>query len=572
MVAVTTGDRSLVGRLGRLPRTWWLLGLILGLVVLYGVALIVSAGENSPLVTVWISGATQWVPAALFWLVVRRTHFARWDVILAAAAVTSSALGDTYYSLVVGPSGVLDYASLADVGYLLFYPLMIAAFVVLVRRQRTGLTRSVARESAAAAFGVAALLALLLSPVVRGALESGEASYNLIALVYPVLDVVLAIAAVGLVASPSVEIGARWGYLIAGLLVFVGGDIAYAVLEESDTYAMGGPLDASWALGLALLAIWIDGQGRPISTRPPWRHPLPVPFLALIAALAVLIFGSFERAPFAMLLAVTSVVLASVPIVVRQTTLGRKLATEHEVVRQLEELDKAKSEMMSTVNHELRTPLTSIRGYVELVLDGDGGAIPPEAEKMLRVVDHNAVRLESLVDDMLTISRLDAETSPAPASNLDLVEILYRVVDSLRPFATTRDIEVGVEVNDVEATVLGNDTQLERAFTNIVQNAIKFTPESGAVGIEFEREDEAIIVRVIDTGIGIPEHDVPQLFGRFFRASNAQADAVPGTGLGLAIVRALIKANNGHVTIASTVGIGTTVRVELPLAVVAVEV
>ena len=535
----------------------------------YVIALAVSNGTPYPAVTVAtvaISAATQWLPVAIFWMVVRRTHFARWDVTLAAAAVTFSALGDTYHSLIGG--GELGSGSLADIGYTLYYPLMIATLVVLIRRQRTGLTRSVVREGTAAAFGFASLLALLLSPIVREVLAGGETGINLVSLLYPLLDLVLVVAVVGLVASPSVDAGPRWGYLLGGVLVFFAGNLVFVVMERLGGDVTGGLLEASWPIGLALLAAWADAQGRPAVPRPRQRLIIPVPFAALLAAVVVLVFGSFETSPIALLLAATSVVLASVPIVFRQSKLGRRLATEQEVVLQLEALDKAKSEMMSTVNHELRTPLTSIRGYVELVLDGDGGEIPPEAEKMLRVVDHNAVRLENLVDDMLTISRLDADTSPAPACDLDLLTIMHRVVASLRPFATSRTIDVSIEADDIDATVFGNETQLERAFTNIVQNAIKFTPETGAVGIEFESEGEAVIVRVIDTGIGIPEHDLPQLFGRFFRASNAQVGAVPGTGLGLAIVRSLIKSNNGHVTIASTVGIGTTVRVELPRAVV----
>jgi len=544
-----------------------MLGIIVTLAAAYVVALAVSDGEPSRGVTTWFSSLTQWAPVAFFWFTAWRTRFARWDVILASAAVTASALGDSYYSFVVDPEGGLDYASPADIGYIAFYPLMIAALVALVRRQRTGLTRSVVREGTAIALGATAVLSLMLSPVMRAAIADTNDGFSLISVAYPVLDLLLAAAVIGLVGSPSVDVGRRWIFLLAGLLIFIAADIAYVMLEQSDIYATGTVLDASWPIGLALLAIWVDGRGRDATNRVPRPKVLLAPIIALMASLVVLLLGNFAETPIALLFAATSVVLASVPIVVRQSTLGRKLATEYQVVRQLEELDRAKSEMMSTVNHELRTPLTSIRGYVELVLDGDGGEIPPEAEKMLRVVDHNAVRLESLVDDMLTISRLDADTAPAPASHLDLVEILHRVVDSLRPFAIARDVDVTVEVNEVDATVIGNATQLERAFTNIVQNAIKFTPEMGAVGVEFETEDASVIIRIIDTGMGIPEHDLPQLFGRFFRASNAQAGAVPGTGLGLAIVRGLMKANNGHVTIASTVGIGTTVRVELPKAV-----
>jgi len=252
----------------------------------------------------------------------------------------------------------------------------------------------------------------------------------------------------------------------------------------------------------------------------------------------------------------------------RQAVLARLVDGQRTVVRQLEELDRAKSELMSTVNHELRTPLTSIRGYVELLMEGEGGDISDEGQKMLRVVDHNADRLENLVNDMLTMSQLDTHKAALSARPVDLVALLSNVEHSLRPFAKSRDVEILIEADDLAAVVTGDRQQLERAFTNLTHNAIKFTPEGGSVGIELEAESDAVVVRVIDTGIGIPERDVPLLFGRFFRASNAQAEAVPGTGLGLAIVRGIVVAHGGAISVASTEGIGTTVRVELPVATV----
>lgn len=187
---------------------------------------------------------------------------------------------------------------------------------------------------------------------------------------------------------------------------------------------------------------------------------------------------------------------------------------------------------------------------------------------MLRVVDHNADRLENLVNDMLTMSRLDAQSALLSSRPVDLVALLDTVEHSLRPFSRSRDVEILIEAEGVPSVVAGDRQQLERAFTNLTHNAIKFTPEGGSVGIELEALPGAVVVRVIDTGIGIPERDVPLLFSRFFRASNAQAEAVPGTGLGLAIVRGVIVAHGGAISVASTEGIGTTVRVELPLATV----
>lgn len=544
--------------------------LMVALFLTFFIALIVLNGENNPVVNVGVSIATQWVPATIFWLVAYRTGFTRWDVLFAAIGVTLSALGDTYYSIAMDENGSLEFPSFADVGYVLFYPFMIAAIVALVRHQRAGFSRSVLLDSAVASLGSAAVLAAVLSPVLDEALTGDTAFSTVVAALYPLLDVIVVAAIIGVAASPSLEVGLRWGWLVAGLLIFTAADVVYALLEYNGTYIAGAPIDAAWTLGLVCMTIWVLAQHRTVDrSNSRAGFLLPVPALSVIAGLAVLVLATqFQFSLLSIVLAAATVALAAVPMMLRQAVLARLLEGQKSVVRQLEDLDRAKSEMMSTVNHELRTPLTSIRGYVELLMEGEGGDISDEGHKMLRVVDHNADRLENLVNDMLTMSRLDTQSAARPSKPVDLVSLLATVEHSLRPFAKSRDVEILIEADDVSAVIAGDRQQLERAFTNLTHNAIKFTPEGGSVGIELEAEQNAVVVRVIDTGIGIPERDVPLLFGRFFRASNAQAEAVPGTGLGLSIVRGIVVAHGGAISVASTEGIGTTVRVELPMAAV----
>jgi two-component system, OmpR family, phosphate regulon sensor histidine kinase PhoR len=294
---------------------------------------------------------------------------------------------------------------------------------------------------------------------------------------------------------------------------------------------------------------------------------IPILTAAVLMALAVLVIATqVPVSGVAIVLAAAALALATAPVILRQVEAKRRLEAQQQLVAQLQELDRAKGEMLATVNHEIRTPLTSVRGYLELVMQGEGGKIPPDALEMLRIADHNSERLAFLVDDMLTMSRLDAGTSKPDPQQVDLRRLLYRVVASLQPFANSRRVDLDIDEDDVDVTITGDEAQLERAFTNLTQNAIKFTPVGGSVGIEMEIDGTNVVVRVIDTGMGIPEHDLPFLFGRFYRASNAQKGAVPGTGLGLAIVHSLIRAHYGDVSIASTVDVGTTVRVALPIA------
>jgi signal transduction histidine kinase len=215
----------------------------------------------------------------------------------------------------------------------------------------------------------------------------------------------------------------------------------------------------------------------------------------------------------------------------------------------------------------MRTPLTSISGYVELVLDGEGGEVPDDAKDMLRVVDRNARRLQSLVADMLMMTRLDSGEPPA-REPIDIATLVAGAAASLRPYADARDVELAVG-GAPAAIVDGDAGQLERVLTNVVENAVKFTPAGGTVTVDVHPATgptgrPAVMVVVADTGMGIPADALPHVFDRFFRAANARSEVVPGTGLGLAIVREIVQAHGGEVTVSSVLGEGTTFRIALP--------
>jgi signal transduction histidine kinase len=550
-------------------------GLLLAMVVievLFLSGLLISRGENNPVVTIGLSLATQWVPVVIFWVVAVRTRFARLEIILAAAGVTLSAVGDSYYTLAMNGEGYLAFPSPADAGYLLFYPLMVAALVVLLRRRRTGATLLVVLEGAVACVGAAAVLAVILEPVLGAALVGENALDGAIAVAYPLFDLVLLAAMAGIAASPGHAISPRWWSLFVGLSIFVVADIAYALLVHAGAYIAGTPLDASWAIGLAFITWWAVALDRDADAPPRQRtsRAVPVAAIAVLAALGVLVFGTqVPISTLALVLAAATVGLAAVPIIFRQAVLGRIVAAQGQEVHQLTDLDRAKTDMMITMNHEFRTPLTSINGYVELLLDGDGGELPASAVKMMRVIEGNAARLQDLVDDMLTMSKLEAGGSALESAPAYLAGIMHRSADSLNSLASTRGVRVSVEC-DFTPVVDGDASQLERAFGDLIENAVKFTAAGGSVRVlataETSAAEPVVVVRVIDTGMGIPADELPQLFTRFFRATNAKHAAVPGVGLGLAIVRATVEAHGGRITAESTIGEGTTMRVELPLS------
>jgi two-component system phosphate regulon sensor histidine kinase PhoR len=247
------------------------------------------------------------------------------------------------------------------------------------------------------------------------------------------------------------------------------------------------------------------------------------------------------------------------------------LSQQREAMRRLREADEAKTALVSTVSHELRTPLTSIIGYLDVLLDFDTDSIPDDVAAMLRVIDRNAQRLRALIEDLLTQSQIEAGRRLVELSRIDLVDVLGEVQDTIEPLADNAHLAYSVHVPERGRLVVDGDArQLGQAITNLAANAVKFTQRGGRVELTAWREDAhghgEAVVSVRDTGIGIPKAELPRLFDRFFRATNARKAVIQGTGLGLAIVAEIVKAHHGTVQVESELGQGTTFVIRLPIA------
>ena len=247
------------------------------------------------------------------------------------------------------------------------------------------------------------------------------------------------------------------------------------------------------------------------------------------------------------------------------------MSAQQQVVKQLRQLDQAKTDFLATVNHELRTPLTSISAYLDMIQDGVGGPVPPEVDRMLDIIVRNSERLRRLIEDMLTVSRQDYEGANLHLAPVQLGHTLQIVTVALRPLAELGDVSISLELDDGDPAIIADEVQLEQVFTNLVSNAIKFTPSGGRIVVSCRVEpmtdgEPGVNVHVRDTGVGIPNEEIPHLFTRFFRASNATSTAVPGSGLGLAIAYDIVKAHRGYLAVTSELGTGTTITVQLPIS------
>ncbi|MGI9021767.1 MAG: ATP-binding protein [Acidimicrobiales bacterium] len=241
------------------------------------------------------------------------------------------------------------------------------------------------------------------------------------------------------------------------------------------------------------------------------------------------------------------------------------LEREHRMRQRLQEADKLKTDFVSSVSHELRTPLTSILGYLEMMSDGYGGEMSGEQARMLGIVDRNAQRLLILIEELLIMSRVESGTFRLTAGPVEIAPLVDGALQAVHPDLVGRDLVVTVDVATDADVIQGDAGQLDRVMINLLSNAIKFTPDGGSVTVSACRDADSVVIRVGDTGMGIPVDDQARIFERFFRSSATQHLAVPGTGLGLSITKAIIEEHGGAISVSSQPGEGTEVVVDLPL-------
>jgi signal transduction histidine kinase len=230
---------------------------------------------------------------------------------------------------------------------------------------------------------------------------------------------------------------------------------------------------------------------------------------------------------------------------------------------ELRELDHMKDLFVSGVSHELRTPLTSMLGYLEILLDGEVGELNEEQQHFLEIINRNCHRLTDLIDDILFMSRLDSGRFKLDRAFVDVGALVAERVESIRPAAEKKREELHLQTPSAACPIWADASRLAQVVDNLLSNAVKFTPEGGDVFVAVARSGPTTHLEVRDTGVGIPDDEAPRLFERFFRASTAQN--IQGTGLGLSIAKTIVEAHGGTISFHSSVGVGTTFTVDLPL-------
>jgi two-component system, OmpR family, phosphate regulon sensor histidine kinase PhoR len=232
-------------------------------------------------------------------------------------------------------------------------------------------------------------------------------------------------------------------------------------------------------------------------------------------------------------------------------------------ITELKRLDQIRRDFVANVSHELRTPLSILRGYIEVLFD-EPQTSREELTRILSIMERHSKRLQRLVDDLLSLAQLESSQAELELSIVRMDELFNDLIRDWKEKLAGKTLKVIVELPSETLTLRADGTRLEEVLHNLLDNAVKFSPENGEIRLRGARCGTNVVLSVADNGIGISREHLPRIFERFYRADKARSRELGGTGLGLAIVKHIAQLHGGRVEAESELGRGTTIRVVLP--------
>jgi two-component system, OmpR family, sensor histidine kinase ResE len=227
------------------------------------------------------------------------------------------------------------------------------------------------------------------------------------------------------------------------------------------------------------------------------------------------------------------------------------------------QLDKMRKDFIANVSHELRTPISMLQGYSEAIVD-DIAESQEEKKEMAKVIYDESLRMGRLVNELLDLARMEAGHLQLTLEEINISSFINRIIHKFQGLAKDNEIQLFAEIENGITSISFDPDRIEQVLTNLIDNAIRHTPKGGTVKLSVTSEDKGIMIRVKDSGSGIPEEDLPFVFERFYKADKARTRGRAGTGLGLAIAKNIIDAHHGHISAQSKLGQGTTFSFLLP--------
>lgn len=230
----------------------------------------------------------------------------------------------------------------------------------------------------------------------------------------------------------------------------------------------------------------------------------------------------------------------------------------------VKKMDQMKSDFVSMVSHEIRSPINSLLMQLKIILDGLAGDTTEKQREILTRASDKMLNLNNLVTELLDLSRIESGLVAHEKETIDITRLLEEQVSFHLPYARKKDMNIALEIHGTLPPLLANPRHLEEVFSNLITNAIKYSPQGGHIRISAVTENEYLRLQVADSGFGINEEDLDKIFTRFYRVKDNNTRTIHGTGLGLAIVKSVIDSMHGIITVKSEPGKGTEFTILLP--------
>lgn len=233
-------------------------------------------------------------------------------------------------------------------------------------------------------------------------------------------------------------------------------------------------------------------------------------------------------------------------------------------ITELRKLENARREFVANVSHELRTPLASIKGYVETLLENNS-LRQEDTQEFLHIIMKHSQRLDSLIKDILELSRLESQDLQTELTPLDIHPCIEHISSQYHEHCMRKNQVLDLAISQQIPLIETNNYLLRQLLTNLLDNAVKYTAKGGRIGLKVEPVNQSIRIEISDTGCGIPQEHIPRIFERFYRVDPARSREMGGTGLGLSIVKHIVLIHHGHIQVESAVNVGTKFIITVPL-------
>jgi PAS domain S-box-containing protein len=232
----------------------------------------------------------------------------------------------------------------------------------------------------------------------------------------------------------------------------------------------------------------------------------------------------------------------------------------------LKKIDQMKTDFVSMVSHEIRSPMNSLLMQLKIIRDGLAGEVTEKQQEILERASEKILNLNNLVTEILDLSRIESGLISHEKEMVDIAQLLKDQQNFHTPYADKNNITIHLEITENLPLILANRQNIEEVFSNLITNAIKYSPENTSIKIGAVVENKYLKINITDSGFGIAEEDLKNIFNRFYRVKNATTRKIQGTGLGLAIVKSIVESHHGSIKVESKPGEGSTFTVKLPTA------